>query len=165
MPEKFSDDINNKLIINLRNLSHTMRSLYEGRGSQRRILIILNETGCITQRKLTQRLGIQPGSASEVIAKLEGRGLILRQPSETDHRTSDILLTEEGKKLAVEALEQRNSRHREMFSCLSDEEKQQLLFLLEKVNEDWEGRYRNQEHSAERGRKNCEMKNDRTDRR
>ncbi len=155
MSKKLSDDINNKLIINLRNLSHTMRSLYEGRGS---ILIILNETGCITQRKLTQRLGIQPGSASEVISKLEGRGLIYRQPSETDHRTSDILLTEEGEKRAVEALEQRNSRHKEMFSCLSDGEKQQFLFLLEKVNEDWERRYRNQENSTECGRKNCDRK-------
>lgn len=164
MPEKLSDDINNKLIIKLRNLSHTMRSLYEGRGSQRRILIILNETGCITQRKLTQRLGIQPGSASEVIAKLEGRGLIHRQPSEADHRTSDILLTEEGKKRAKEALEQRNSRHREMFSCLSDGEKQQLLFLLEKVDEDWERRYRNPENPAEWGRKDCDIENDRKER-
>ena len=164
MSKKLSDDINNKLIINLRNLSHTMRSLYEGRGSQRRILIILNETGCITQRKLTQRLGIQPGSASEVISKLEGRGLIYRQPSETDHRTSDILLTEEGEKRAVEALEQRNSGHKEMFSCLSDGEKQQFLFLLEKVNEDWERRYRNQENSTECGRKNCDIENDRKER-
>ena len=34
-------NINDKLIMNLRDISHTMRSLYEGRGSQKRILIIL----------------------------------------------------------------------------------------------------------------------------
>lgn len=55
-------DINDKLIINLRDISHTMRYLYEGKGSQKRILIVLDEIGSnITQRELTQRLGIQPG--------------------------------------------------------------------------------------------------------
>ena len=64
-------DIPKKLIINLRDINHVMRSLYEGKGSQKRILIVLNEVGNITQRELTERLGIQPGSVSEVIAKLE----------------------------------------------------------------------------------------------
>ena len=61
-------DVNGRLIINLRDISHTMRGMYEGRGSQKRVLIVLSETGPITQRGLTERLGIQPGSASEVIA-------------------------------------------------------------------------------------------------
>lgn len=140
-------DINDKLIINLRDLSHIMRSLYEGKGSQRRVLIILNETGRITQRELTERLGIQPGSASEVIAKLEDSGYITRTPSETDRRTADIELTQTGKISAQEAAEQRNKRHEEMFSCLSDDEKNSLLLLLEKVNKDWEERYREAEEN------------------
>lgn len=135
-------DINDKLIINLRDISHTMRSLYEGRGSQKRILIILKETGTITQHALTKRLGIQPGSASEVIAKLENAGLIIRVPSETDRRTVDVALTEKGKGLAIEAAAQRSRRHEDMFSCLSEGEKEELLSLLEKVNADWEQRYR-----------------------
>ena len=48
--------IHDKLIINLRDLSHIMRFLYEGKGSQKRILIIMNEVGIITQRELTERL-------------------------------------------------------------------------------------------------------------
>lgn len=135
-------DRNDKLIINLRDLSHTMRFLYEGKGSQKRILIVLDEIGgSITQRKLTERLGIQPGSASEVIAKLESAGYIRRSPNETDRRTADIELTEAGKALAAEAKEQRMHRHEQMFSCLSETEKKQLLFLLEKVNTDWKERY------------------------
>ncbi|MGN1404494.1 MAG: MarR family winged helix-turn-helix transcriptional regulator [Ruminococcus sp.] len=137
--------VNDKLIINLRDLSHTMRSLYEGKGSQKRILIVLHETGTITQRALTERLGIQPGSASEVLGKLESAGWILRVPSENDRRTVDITLTESGKIQAAQVLEQRRQRHEEMFSCLTDGEKEHLLFLLEKVNEDWEQRYRNAE--------------------
>ena len=67
-------DKNNKLIWNFRDIGHTMRQTYEGKGSQSRILIILNEAETITQRALTQQLGIQPGSASEVLGKLESFG-------------------------------------------------------------------------------------------
>ncbi|MCI8601333.1 MAG: MarR family transcriptional regulator [Oscillospiraceae bacterium] len=136
-----SEDINGKLVINLRDLGHTLRGLSEGRGSQRRILIMLSETGTITQRELTQRLGIQPGSASEVIAKLENAGLLSRVVSETDRRTAAITLTQEGERQAAEAKALRDQRHREMFAVLTDEEKALLLALLEKVNTDWEGRY------------------------
>lgn len=136
------NDINGRLVTSLQKIGHTMRSLYEGKSSQRRILIILNETGTITQRELTMRLGIQPGSASEVIAKLENLGFIGRSPNEEDRRTTDIFLTEEGKKQADSAFSQRRKRHEEMFSVLSSEEKTQLLFLLDKINEDWKNRYR-----------------------
>lgn len=134
-------DIQDKLIINMRDINHIMHHLYEGKGSQKRILIILNEVGVITQQKLTERLRIQPGSASEVLSKLENAGLIIRTPSETDRRTTDISLTEIGKQQAQDAAKQRQTRHIEMFSCLSKEEQETLLFLLEKLNSDWEQRY------------------------
>lgn len=135
-------DINDKLIINLRDISHTMRNLYEGKGSQKRILIVLNEIdGSIAQRELTKRLGIQPGSASEVIAKLESEGYVKRTPSETDRRTTNVTLTEAGKAAAAQAVGERDDRHKQMFSCLSEDEKSQLLSLLEIVRKDWEKRY------------------------
>ena len=135
-------DTDDKVIVNLRELNHTMRALYEGKESQRRILIILLETGPITQRDLTERLRIQPGSASEVIGKLESAGLIRRTPNPADRRTADIHLTSRGMEQAREAARQRKARHREMFSCLSPQEKEALLTLLEKLNTDWTNRYR-----------------------
>lgn len=141
MERYLAENINGRLVIALRDVSHTMRSLYEGRGSQRRVLILLREAGTITQRELTERLGIQSGSASEVIAKLENTGLVTRALSEADRRTVDISLTEEGMRRAEEAVEQRRRRHEEMFSVLSVEEKEQLLGLLRKINADWARRY------------------------
>ena len=146
-PDNYAvSDIQNKLVINLRDPGHTLRSLFEGRGSQRRILIILQETGSITQRELTEKLGIQPGSASEVIGKLDAAGLIRRVPSETDRRTMDIQLTEKGRELAEEAAAKRQDRHQEMFACLSAEEQETLLALLEKLSADWDSRYGTHEH-------------------
>lgn len=134
-------DTNDKLIINLRDLGHIMRFLYEGKASQKRILIILNEVKTITQRDLTEYLGIQPGSASEVLSKLESAGLIIRTQNETDRRTTDVSLTDTGRELAAEALAQRQRRHEEMFSCISEEEKEKLLSLMEIIYADWRIRY------------------------
>lgn len=139
MPKRYDVlDINNRLIWNLRDIGHTMRHISEGKGSQKRILIILLETGPITQRELTQRLGIQPGSASEVIGKLESAGLVTRTPNEFDHRTVVVALTEAGTSAAQEAKTQRELRHEAMFSCLTEEEKTTLLSLLERLNRHWD---------------------------
>lgn len=138
-------DCNNRLIWNFRDIGHTMRHISEGKGSQQRILILLLENEGMTQKELTTRLGVQPGSASEVIGKLEKSGLIIRTESETDHRTMNLLLTEDGQMAARQALAMRKARHENMFSALSEEEKQTLLQLLEKVNGDWDEKFRRKE--------------------
>lgn len=143
-------DHNQKLIWNLLDIEHVMHRLYEGRGSQKQILIILNETGMMTQSELTQRLGIQPGSASEVLGKLESSGLISRTTSETDRRTTDISLTPAGQEQADAATAMRRQRHNDMFACLTEDERERLLELLEKINADWSKRYRDAEpHGGE----------------
>lgn len=134
-------DTNNKLIWNFRDIGHTMRRISEGKGSQKRILMLLLNSGGMTQSELTQQLGIQPGSASEVIGKLDAAGLITRTPSETDRRTADIRLSDLGRAAAEDALQQRNARHRKMFSCYSQEEKETLLRLLERLNRAWREDY------------------------
>ena len=78
-------DRNDKLIINLRDLSHTMRFLYEGKGSQKRILIVLNEMGRTTQRELTeirQRGNRKAGNRWAYYANHERDG-----SSDDEHRT------------------------------------------------------------------------------
>lgn len=135
-------DRNDKVIRNLWDIGHTMRHISEGKGSQKRVLMTLLENDPMTQRELTERLGIQPGSASEVIGKLEAAGLILRTPSEADRRTTNILLTDAGQAAAEDALAKRQERHQNMFASLSEDETETLLRLLEKLNADWDAKYR-----------------------
>lgn len=142
-------DINSKLIWNFRDIGHTMRQIYEGKGSQQRILMILNENGCMPQSDLTQRLGIQPGSASEVLSKLEAAGWIIRTPNEKDKRTMNIQLTQAGELEAQQAAIRRKERHSRMFESLSDEDKAELLAFLERINADWDDKFRGgPEHDA-----------------
>ncbi|MGN0778261.1 MAG: MarR family winged helix-turn-helix transcriptional regulator [Aristaeellaceae bacterium] len=138
-------DINNRLTLSLWDVLHTMRAISEGKGSQKRILMMLLETGPVTQKELTALLGIQPGSASEVIGKLETAGLISRSPSPEDRRTTDVCLTEAGRNAAREAMAVRAKRHETMFSCFSPAEKRTLLAMLEQLNTFWEEHYRVEE--------------------
>ena len=131
-------DLDSKLIWNFREIGHTLLHSFEGKGSQQRILIMLAQTGPMTQSLLTTRLGIQPGSASEVLSKLERVGFILRTPSKSDQRTADVTLTEAGKAAAAQAEINRRQRQDKLFSVLSDEEKDLLLSMLERLNQEWE---------------------------
>ena len=135
-------DIHGRLVSNFREIGHTLRAVSEGKGSQKRILVVLSQSGAITQSELTERLGIQPGSASEVLGKLEAAGLITRAQSEAEKRTTDVRLTEAGEAAAKEAYAQRMARNAQMFAFLSEQEKAALLALLERVNEAWDGLYR-----------------------
>lgn len=143
------ESIEKALVLNLRDLGHFVRNLYEGRGSQKRILILLREFGEMTQAKLTRRLGIRQGSASEVIRKLDSAGLICRSRNDIDKRTVDIRLTEAGQEAAAAAVLQRRQRHKAMFSCLTEQEREELLRLTEKLKQDWEQRYGKQKQEEE----------------
>ena len=106
-------DLNQKLIIGFLRIGRTMRKQYEGRGSQKRVLILIQDAGgSIAQKELTRRLGIQPGSVSEILGKLEKSGLLRRKAHAADRRAIDLILTEEGKEAAKEASDRPHSRKR-----------------------------------------------------
>lgn len=130
-------DTDGKLAVKLRELQYRSRGVMESRGGQGKILGILAREGSMTQRALTEQLGIQPGSASEVIGKLERAGLIERSENAADRRTADIALTEQGREQAGNVSKDKPA----LFSALSDEEKAQLLALLEKLEADWRSRF------------------------
>lgn len=66
-------------------------------GGQGGILSILNKKDHISQKELQDMLRIQPGSLSEILMKLEQKGLIVREKDAQDRRKSILHLTEAGK--------------------------------------------------------------------
>lgn len=133
-------NIDEKLFALLGRLGRMGHGAFNGKSSQNRILHILSKAERMTQRELTEQLGIQPGSASEIIKKLETAGLITRQSNSEDRRTVDIALTDAGIAQA-EASSTQHTNHA-LFESLTDGEKQQLLTLLEKLGHDWHNRFR-----------------------
>lgn len=113
---------------------------YAGRHhGQRKILRILREQSPISQKELQNILGIQSGSMSEIAAKLESRGLIVRGRDQIDKRKITLSITEAGQAW----MDQRDDteiqqRRTAFFFGLTQEERDMLETLLDKLADCWE---------------------------
>lgn len=122
----------------LRFCGKTLHHGMGGRVSQQRILAILYRHEVMPQRKLMDIIGIQSGSMSEILGKVEEQGLLIREKNSQDRRNIDIRLTPEGIAEAEKVFRERAELERHLFETLTEEEKFQLLALLEKVKDFWE---------------------------
>ncbi|MCI8592174.1 MAG: MarR family transcriptional regulator [Lachnospiraceae bacterium] len=110
---------------------HESRS-YEGR-SQGRVLHLLQSQGDLYQKELQYILGIRPGSMSEIVTKLEKRGLLVRKRDEKDMRRARLSITEEGMACVRQYEQRQSSRIAALFSGLTTEEKQVMKSALKKM--------------------------------
>ena len=90
-----------------------------------------------TEASGQKKLDIQPGSMSEIAAKLEHKGLLCREKDPADKRKILLTLTDAGR-ADVEAFQMsRKMQHTKDFDALTQEEQQQLSQLLEKLLDSW----------------------------
>jgi len=104
-----------------------------GRHGQVRALSLIAMQEGITQKDLAFLLGIRPQSAGEMLTKLEACGLIERRKSEADARAIQLYLTEDGRVHAQEIDRMRKVVAEDVFSVLTDDEKEQLAAILGKL--------------------------------
>lgn len=145
MADTENKELNGRIVHQIWNVTHILRRISDGRAGQKRILTILLRNEDVTQSELTAHLGIQPGSASEILSKLETAGLIRRIENRADRRTVRIELTASGRREAEAAKAEKDDRKQELLSPLSTEEQKQLLQLLEKMNTAWTEHYEDPE--------------------
>ena len=125
----------------LRNLSHLGHYLYITRGcrgGQQFILTALYREGDMTQKDLLARTKNASASLSEMVSKLEAKGLIERTRVDTDRRQTLLSLTKEGRKQAQEAQESIESFEARALSVLSDQEKTVFCGYLDRLVEHWD---------------------------
>lgn len=134
-----------------RNLRHVSKWMHRGKDGQARVLMMLDHHEGMSQKHLTNRLELQPASVSELLAKLETAGLVVKSQSEEDRRTVNLYLTEEGKQAVQSAREEGKKKYEEMFRCLEESEKKQLNDLLEKLGSNWH--HRDGNHERKRSKK------------
>ena len=109
-----------------------------GRNGKQHILVeLLAHDGEMTQRDLQEASCITSASLSEVVAKLEADGLLLRERSETDRRQLTVTLTPEGEHKAREVIRTRAEFERLAFECLSEDEKDELVSMLDRLAASW----------------------------
>ena len=85
------------------------------------------------QKDIAWEADINASSASELIGKLEADGYLIRETDENDRRAVLLKLTEAGQARAAELKAERESFLDGLFSKLTDEEKETLSALLDKL--------------------------------
>lgn len=97
------------------------------------ILELLYNTGPQPVQRISERLSIPSGSITYVVDKLEEKGLVCRQPSQTDRRGMTVLLSEAGEALFNAIFPQHASLISRLLSAATVEEKRVLAELLKKI--------------------------------
>ena len=92
----------------------------------------------MTQQDLQNLLGIQSGSLSEILAKLESSGFILRERDESDKRRVIVSITP----LGIEDLRKHEAvrlrRQAVLYDSLEPEEQEEMIRILTKLQKNWE---------------------------
>ena len=122
----------------IKSLGHTLYFHYKGVSGRPQILCeLFDHGGQMTQRDLGERFQITPGSLSEVLARMEHGELIRRTRDPEDSRKLIVELTPQGARAAQEEVAKRDAFDAWCFSCLSPQEQQELLDLLDRVRAHW----------------------------
>lgn len=99
-------------------------------GPQFDMLVHIQSTPGLSQKELAQRLKVTKGNVSQLIEKLEQKGLLKRH---RQGRNSQLKLTQEGYRLVERRLPEHDAFIENQFSALTSDEQQQLLSLLRKL--------------------------------
>ncbi len=103
------------------------------------ICLLAKHGGKMSQLELSTYFDLKPGSLSEILSKIERKGLIERTRNPEDRRQLLIKLTEEGAQKAALDQEARIRFRERAFSALTYEEQLQLADMLDRIHETWEG--------------------------
>ena len=127
-----------QLVRRLRRCGHLLHHKYNfSNGSQMRMLLRLRG-GPMTQKELTDRLRIQPGSISEMLAKVEHAGWVEKRRSQRDRRNFELNLTDAGRVQADRFEKEQAEQANWLLEPLDEAQKQQLLALLDALIAHWE---------------------------
>lgn len=105
---------------------------------QGKIMHILASQKEISQKELQEYLSIQPGSISEILSKMENKGLLQRIKDGEDRRKIIVKITDAGERHVEEFRKNgKDSKNRDIFSALDDGQKEELKTLLRILLESW----------------------------
>lgn len=94
---------------------------------------IIGHEKALRMKELADKLGVTTGTLTVTVDKLEGKGLIERQPHETDRRSYRVMLTEAGQKHFASHHQYHLKLTEEIASAFSPEELETFGRLLEKA--------------------------------
>lgn len=100
------------------------------------VLAALRRSGspyALSPGRLTSTTLVSSGTMTNRIDRLEGRGLVRREPDPRDRRGVQVILTDEGRARVDGALTDLLDRERALLTGLTDEQRRELADLLRRV--------------------------------
>lgn len=104
------------------------------------LLKLVSQNDGASQRDLAEQMDVRPSTMTELISKMEAAGMLLRKQDEKDQRVMRIYLTEQGKKFVGQSNDFSDEFADSVFDSLSEEEKAQMLAIVEKLCTDLEAK-------------------------
>ena len=127
-----------KILAGFRRFSKILRHEASfGHHGKTRILSVLCAEGPMAQRKLQDEVEITSGAASELLKKMEDHGLITRTADPDDSRGLIVEVTEAGREFNDRLAAEKSEKARNLFSALTEEEKEQFAGMLDKIYDSW----------------------------
>jgi DNA-binding MarR family transcriptional regulator len=99
------------------------------------VLLAYTRTGSLPLSKIGERLQVHATSVTNVIDRLEGAGLVRREPNPRDGRGTLAVITDEGRSVAKKATEQLNEARFGM-SSLAQADLQRVFTILRRLRHD-----------------------------
>jgi DNA-binding MarR family transcriptional regulator len=97
------------------------------------MLVLVKENPGGTAARLARALAVTPPNITMWLDKLQRRGLVRREASQTDRRTQHLYVTDKGRRIAEEATQRVIEAERLAFAHLSTGERTILVELLHKL--------------------------------
>lgn len=102
------------------------------------VLNMLKDAGELTQKELTENLGVEQSSTAQLVSRLERDGFIQRRKDPQDGRSSLVRLTAKGSRTLPAINEIMATGNDLAVDGLSDQEIDQLLDLLKRMISNFE---------------------------
>ena len=103
--------------------------------TEARILFEISNTYECTANILIEKLNIDPGHMSRILKRFESDGLLSREKSSIDGRTSLLYLTTKGKETFSNLVERSNSQIHKLIDHLREEEQKNLVDAMKYIEE------------------------------
>ena len=131
-------DQEERLMRCVRRMGHLLCQRYNLNFSQKRIVLLLDREGSMTQKALTEHMDMKSASLSELLSKVIACGLVEKKRSEKDGRSFVLAVTEKGHEEAEAFRTRRRETAHYLFDILEDEEKNTLEDLLSRLMDHWQ---------------------------
>lgn len=84
--------------------------------------------------EIARELGLTPPTVTILVNKLVKKELVVRQLDDSDRRIITLVITDKGKETLVRASSVGHELRRELFTKLTEQEKEQLSIIYKKLN-------------------------------